>query len=144
MRSSLALAVLAAVACRYEGSVPIQDNSMVDGSLAYEASSLAGKPLIRGRLNIDILPDSTIVGTWTANWAPGADTTVEVGDQVGSGTLRGRQTAEGGYIDLNPGYADNNVILLPTATDRGFTGTWYWSTMTGPRTEGRFTALRDR
>jgi hypothetical protein len=143
MRSSLAFAVLTLVACRYEGPQPIQDNSMVDGSLAYEASSLAGKPLIRGRLNIDILPDSSIVGTWTADWAPGADRTVEVGDQIGRGTLRGRQTAEGGYIVLNPGYADNNVILLPTATDRGFTGTWYWSTNAGPRTQGRFTALRN-
>jgi hypothetical protein len=116
----------------------------VDGSLAYEATSAAGKPLIRGRLNIELLADSSIVGSWTADWAPGADRTAEVGDQIGSGTLRGRQTAEGGYIDLNPGYADNNVILFPTATDRGFAGTWYWSTIAGPRTEGRFTALRDR
>ena len=143
MRTSLAFAVLAVVACRYEGPVPIQDNSLVDGSLVYEALSPAGRLLVRGRLNIEILPDSSIVGTWTADWAPGADTTVEVGDQIGTGTLRGRQTAEGGYIDMNPGYADNNVILLPTATDRGFTGTWYWSTIAGPRTQGRFTALRD-
>ena len=143
MRTSVFLAILAVCACQTEGPESVQDRGMVDGSLRYEATSLAGRPLIRGRLNIDILPDSSIVGTWTADWAPGADRTVEVGDQIGSGTLQGRQTAEGGYIDLNPGYADNNVILHPTPADRGFTGTWYWSTIAGPRTLGRFTALPD-
>ena len=137
------LVILAVGACSTDGSNSAPDGVIVAGSLRYQATTLAGEPLVRGRMSIDVLPDSAIVGTWSAEWAPGADRTVEVGDQIGNGTLVGRQTEEGAYIDLNPGYADNNVILLPIRTEGGFTGTWYWSTITGPRTQGKFTALRD-
>ena len=137
------LVVLSVGACSTDESHSMPEGVIVAGSLSYQATTLAGEPLIRGRMTIDVRPDSTIVGTWSAGWAPGADRTVEVGDQIGTGTLVGRQMEDGAYIDLNPGYADNNVILLPVRTDRGFTGTWYWSTIAGPRTYGKFTALRD-
>lgn len=143
MRPILAVvAVLTIGACNTGESDAIAERVIVAG-LRYEATTLGGEPLIRGRMRIDVLPDSTIVGTWSAEWAPGADTTVQVGDQIGSGSLRGKQTEAGTYIDLNPGYADNNVILQPVPVERGFTGTWYWSSIAGPQTYGRFTALRD-
>jgi hypothetical protein len=144
MRNSLyILAGFAVSACGAEGQHPITAESLVDGSLRYQVTTQAGAPLLTGRLVIDILEDSTIVGTWSTHWVSGADTTVEVGDQVGSGTLAGRQTEDGAHIDLNPGYADNNVILLAAPAEKGFAGTWYWSTIAGPRTGGRFTAVRD-
>jgi hypothetical protein len=86
---------------------------------------------------LDFLPDSTVTGTWSTEWAPGADTTVQVGAQIGHGTLLGRQTEDGAYLDLNPGNADNNVTVLLFRTDGGFRGTWSWITITGPRTGGR-------
>jgi len=50
---------------------------------------------------------------------------------------------DGAYIALNPGYADNNVILLSIRTDRGFTGTWHWSHHHRTTDYGEDTALRD-
>ena len=137
------VAALLAGACSTERSHAVPEGMIVAGNLRYEATTLSGGPLVRGRMEIDVLPDSSIVGTWSAHWAPGADTTIQVGGQIGSGSLRGKQTESGSYIDLNPGYADNNVILLPVPAEGGFTGTWYWSSIAGPQTYGRFTALRD-
>lgn len=143
MRLSLCILALAAAGCGSAGLDPTPSRSTGAGQLRYEARTLDGALLLTGRISIEILADSTIVGEWAVQWAPGADTTVEVGDQIGSGTLAGQQGENGTYIDLNPGYNDNNVILLPIPADRGFTGTWYWSTIAGPRTYGKFTALRE-
>ena len=71
----------------------------------------------------------------------GADTTAQVGPQVGHGTLSGRQIADGGVqLDLNPFYADNNVFLSATVGVTGLSGVWSWSGFAGPIANGRFQA----
>lgn len=142
-RALLYLGSLAVAACRSETANPVPEGMTVAGSLRYEATTLTGEPLLTGCMDITVLPDSTIQGTWSTQWAAGADTMVEVGDQVGSGRLSGRLTEAGAHIDLNPGYADNNVILLAAPAGNGFAGTWEWSTFAGPRSRGRFSAVRD-
>jgi hypothetical protein len=144
MRASFLAALgLGLAACGTEASspTPLPSAKRSDsGSLYYVATTPSGEPLLTGQLNITILADSTIVGTWSIQWAPGADRTIEVGDQIGLGTLEGRQSDGRLSISLNPGYRDNNVDLLGIPDGKGFSGTWVWSTFAGPRTQGRFSA----
>lgn len=144
MRSTLfVIACAALVGCGHQASSPEPEFAIVAGSLEYRATTLAGEPLVTGWLNIEVVDDSIIVGTWLADWAPGADTAFPVGAQVGSGTLAGKQSEGRVAIDLNPGHADNNVILVATTSETGIAGTWTWSGIAGPQSGGRFSALPD-
>ena len=141
--TALMIASLAVAACAVETTDPITPRLLRSGSLRYEATTMDGQSLLLGQLTLEIHADSTILGTWTIQWAPGADTTVEVGDQIGSGMLSGRQSENQASIDLNPGFADNNVVLVAPSVNQELAGTWYWSTIAGSRTQGLFTAVPD-
>ena len=57
-----------------------------------------------------------------------------------NGTYRGSVGGDGNIsIDLNPGTADNNVILSSSKADAGLKGQWYHSTFVGRRAKGSFT-----
>ncbi len=106
----------------------------------YLGRSAAGVPVLTGRIELAFPDDSTVTGTWAIGWIPGADTTLEVGPQVGSGTLVGRRMGDSLLIEMNPNWADNNVALKAFSTADGYTGHWTWSAFDGPRSGGSFTA----
>jgi hypothetical protein len=111
------------------------------GEVHYSAMSARGTPLLVGSLRLLAHDDSSVTGTWVINWVAGADTTTPVGPQVGSGTLSGRQYGDGSVaLNLNPLYADNNVVLSAAVTTAGLSGQWTWSGIAGPITNGRFSA----
>lgn len=113
------------------------------GLFQYRAYDESGRALLVGTVTLAVATDSTLTGSWDIRWAPGADTTTIVGPQVGTGTLAGRSGAEHGTIDLNPGWADNNVYLLMDQTDEGLlAGEWQHSTLLGPVAQGRFKLQR--
>lgn len=113
------------------------------GLFEYRASDERGRALLVGTVTLAVGTDSTLTGTWDIRWVSGADTTAIVGPQVGTGTLAGRSGAEHGTIDLNPGWADNNVYLLIGQTNEGLlAGEWQHSTFVGPVAQGRFTLQR--
>lgn len=114
----------------------------LNGSFAYSAFDATGQPLLVGSLTIEAAPDSTLSGTWSIHWAPGADTTATIGPQVGTGTLAGRSGSDGVFVDLNPGWADNNVFLMGGAAPGILAGEWQHSTILGPVAQGRFTLRR--
>ncbi|HQR18373.1 MAG TPA: hypothetical protein PK948_08370 [Gemmatimonadales bacterium] len=114
-----------------------------DGTLAYRAVTTTGLPLLEGRLTLRYLTDSTVEGTWTIRWSPGADPTLPVGPQVGAGTLTGTRSGSTLVLELNPEAADNNVGLVGEAVAGSLRGRWIWTTFTGPRATGRFTAAPD-
>jgi len=121
--------------------------SLRPGELAYRASTAAGQPLVEGRLELVVTDDTIITGTWHIGWAPGADTTLQVGPQFGDGQLLGRRIGDRFAIGLNEvgpqAYNDNNVYLLATPTNAGWRGEWVWSTIAGPAASGPFSALRE-
>ncbi|MGE0354779.1 MAG: hypothetical protein AB7Q69_16320, partial [Gemmatimonadales bacterium] len=143
-----------AVACHAPGEPRANQvvGQIQTGRYQYTAYSAAGVPLLEGWLDIRQLrepvgPDDTtdaggaccdwvIEGSWSITWVPGADTTEEVGPQVGSGTLRGAYTPEGLILDLTPLYADNNVGVFGRWSASGMDGRWDWDTFTGPRAGG--------
>ncbi|MEO8635709.1 MAG: hypothetical protein ABI587_10580 [Gemmatimonadales bacterium] len=108
----------------------------------YTARSAAGQSLLTGRLQLAFPDDSTVTGTWTIAWVPGADTTMEVGPQVGAGILTGSRSGDTLRLQLNPNMADNNVGLRAVRTAEGYAGEWEWVAFTGPRSGGSFVAGR--
>lgn len=132
------------------------------GSYRYVTTTAAGEPLLEGTLTIvfgdDTIPDEdsdqggacchwTISGTWESRWIPGADSTLDIGPQVGSGELRGAilhgEEQEGRLLlDLNPYFADNNTGFNAARVGDRLVGTWSWTAFDGPRTSGGFTAVR--
>jgi len=103
------------------------------GAYSYVARSVL-TPVVTGTVTLLVDEDSAVTGSWELRRVPGSDTTIQVGPQLGSGTLSGRLNASGMVaVDLNPGWADNNVFLALSGTARDLlTGTWDHSTIIGP------------
>jgi len=109
-----------------------------DPSGAYSYLARIGiAPVVQGTLTLVVAADSSVTGTWELARVPGSDTTIAVGPQLGRGTLRGQLAPTGVWVDLNPGWADNNVFLslLANASDR-LSGTWDHSTLLGSVSRG--------
>ena len=139
MRSLSLVAGMVLLACDAAVERP---SALHAGALVYRATTLQGAPLLAGSLDLSYPDDSSVTGTWSITWDQGADTSVPVGPQIGSGTLTGHRAGDSVYLDLSPAYADNNAMLLAQATLNGLTGRWQWSTIAGPQAEGLFTAAR--
>jgi hypothetical protein len=153
----------ALVACSAATDPVIQSaTKMRAGTYRYTAMTPDGRPVLEGTLTFsfaeDTIPDETtdegggcchwtITGHWAIDWIAGADTTLDVGPQVGVGDLRGgilHGEQEGKlFIDLSPGWADYNAGLLAVREGDRLTGEWGWTAFDGPRTSGPFLAVRD-
>lgn len=139
MRRAVGLIALLA-ACTASPSTPPPEN---DGTFQYSATNGAGKTLLVGKLVLVFTNDSVITGTWQLAPAPGVQASEIPGSQVGSGSLRGRRVDGKIVLDLNPGFADNNVTLEASSARSGYTGTWSWSSFAGPQAGGSFKAVRE-
>ena len=131
------LTVVAALMACGDSSLPLATLSSADGdpSGAYAYLARSGiTPVVSGTVTLRVDADSVVTGTWELQRVPISDTTIQVGPQLGSGTLAGRLNASGIVaVDLNPGWADNNVYLvLGGYTPYRLTGTWDHSTLIGP------------
>lgn len=106
--------------------------------IAYYGKSL--RVCAEGTIEFTIEPDSSLTGTWTIKAADGF-TQNEIGPQVGSGKLSGSIKNHQFYVNLNPGWSDNNVTLNAYYGDE-IRGGWYWSTFAGAKSSGGFTLKR--
>jgi hypothetical protein len=122
---------------------PVDPTALRTVGYHYSARSATGQPLLSGHLELGFPDDSTLRGTWVIAWVPGADTTIAVGPQVGSGDLVGSRRGDTLLVQLNPTNADNNVDLQAVVGADGYAGRWEWITITGPRTAGTFVAAPD-
>lgn len=106
-----------------------------DPSGAYSYLARSGViPVVTGTMTLRVDEDSTVTGSWELRRVPGSGTTIEVGPQLGTGTLAGRLKASGMVaVDLNPGWADYNVYLvLEGESFHALMGNWTLSTLIGP------------
>lgn len=120
-----------------------------DGTFHYQGFDSTGALLIEGTLFLDFqetndpAQPTRITGSWDLALKKEAD---KVGPQVGEGDLEGSIDADGNlFIQLNPGWADNNVGLGGAFThDRfgDFAGRWDYTTFIGPTNGGTFKAER--
>jgi hypothetical protein len=118
----------------------------LSGVYVYHATDSAGTLLLTGTLQMVFQDDSSVTGSWGIEREPDAGGDSEVGPQIGEGTLQGRLSAEGLVLDLNPGSADNNVLLIGALVrDAGapkLAGDWRYSAFAGEVAAGHFTATR--
>jgi hypothetical protein len=98
-------------------------------------------PLLQGVLHITVVDSSQFTGTWEMHWAPGADSSLAGGLQVGSGVLHGDFTVDG-YVgfDLSQGDSIGRVRVRAVPDATGWHGRWGYFGAAGPRSGGAFAA----
>jgi hypothetical protein len=110
-------------------------------SYSYRGYNSKGVLVIVGSMTLAMSDSSTVRGTWKLDCIAQGE---KVGPQTGSGTLAGIIREAGVMVNLNPGWADNNVYLTGSFDKDRFIGTWMWSTYVGPTSQGTFEALKSQ
>jgi hypothetical protein len=106
---------------------------------SYRGYNSKGALVVVGSVTLAVTGGSILGGTWALECiVPGEN----VGPQTGSGTLAGTIQGAKANLDLNPGWADNNVFLSGTFETDRFIGSWTWSTFAGPTSAGTFEAVK--
>jgi hypothetical protein len=107
----------------------------------YRGFDAKGSLVVAGTMSMTATDTTSVSGTWAFE---GVSLVDKIGPQVGSGRLVGNIQQTTISINLNPGWADNNVLLFGTIGSRRITGRWTWVTFAGPTTEGTFEAIKGR
>ena len=110
-------------------------------SYSYSGYNSKGVLVVLGSITLAVTDSQVVSGTWRLECIAQGE---KVGPQTGSGTLKGSIQDSRVALNLNPGWADNNVFLSGTFDKDRFSGTWMWSTFVGSTSEGRFEALKIR
>ena len=111
-----------------------------NSNVTYKYTAFFAKSLVicaSGFMEMIIDTDSTITGSWDISAADGFSEK-EIGPQIGTGKLVGSIKAGKIFINLNPGWADNNIYLNADYFIDQFEGSWLWSTFIGPSASGSF------
>jgi len=109
-------------------------------SYTYCAFDTSGTEVVRGVMLIVIDDSSRITGLWDLHRTDTGATMI--GPQVGRGSLVGVREGKSVWMNLNPQYADNNVMLFGAITRAGIYGTWEYIGFPGVMNRGAFRALR--
>jgi hypothetical protein len=128
--TAAAIILLLGTGCRDHPTAP----GDIAGLYRYTAYNAGDSVVVVGTITLNNSDSTRLTGRWALIAVNGS---VDVGPQTGTGTLSG-STAAGVSIDLNPGWADNNVFLDGAFAGGVITGTWRWSTFAGVAAEGRF------
>jgi hypothetical protein len=119
------------------------DSPAYVGCYSYSGYDEGGSLVVTGRLCLSVITDAMTHtgGTWKFDLA--GDTSERLGPQIGSGSLEGQSTGNRIWLNLNPGWADNNVFLLGDYKDGTYKGAWDYSGIMGTISKGTFTAVKD-
>ena len=101
----------------------------------------AGAVVATGHLRLpDRLPPvgQSFEGTWQLASAGGVFPTGAATSGTYTGVVHGRDVS----IDLNPGVADNKVVLSGSVANGALTGRWRYETFAGRKDKGTFTVGR--
>jgi len=109
-------------------------------SYTYCAFDTFGTALVRGVMFLAIDDSDRVTGLWDLRRIGTGPTMI--GPQVGTGRLEGFREGATIWMNLNPQYADNNVMLFGTIRGSGIYGTWEYIGFPGVLSRGRFRALR--
>ena len=117
------------------------------GAYFYQAFDTTGTAVIEGWLRLDLgKPENNVSylavsGKWQLSKIGDPE---NIGPQLGDGKLQGTIEKNKIWLDLNPGWADNNVFLNGTIAKNQIEGFWNYSTFVGSVNGGQFTAVRLR
>lgn len=112
----------------------------LSGTYDYTGYNADDVVIISGILQLDLSDSANVKGTWQLNQVGEESNT---GPQVGAGNLEGGFNNDLLMLDLNPGWADNNVFLIGRFEDNTFSGTWEYSGFAGVINQGNFTAAKE-
>lgn len=107
------------------------------GAYVYTGSAESGAVVIQGWLTLDTHDPARVTGSWHLEAVANIP---NLGPQTGDGRLDGHADGNVLVVDLNPGFADNNVVLDGRLGDGTFDGRWTYSGLAGPINSGTFTA----
>ena len=114
-------------------------SSTPDGAFEYQSFDTSGTQIISGWIDIDLADTNNIQGNWKLSKIGDPP---NIGHQVGEGSLDGSIKNKNIYINLNPGIADDNVILNGILKNKTIEGHWYYSTFVGAINGGNFKAVK--
>lgn len=132
----LFLAALTILSCK---SPTESFTKQIEGTYNYTAYDNNNQLVVTGTLIITQSDSTTIQGSWQLIIANNAQKT---GPQDGSGSLTGTIKKDSVYINLNPNFVDNNVLLHGGLNSFGFGGEWQWIGFAGKLNGGSFSAIR--
>jgi hypothetical protein len=135
-----AFGLSAGAGCKDEGTGPDCRLLVVPaGAYFYSAFDNDGQTLVEGWFTLEFSDSSKVTGEWHFNARTDQK---DIGRQVGDGKLSGSFADTLLWVDLNPGWIDNNVILHGTLDDGVYRGGWDWVTFIGVTSHGSFEAVR--
>ncbi len=109
-------------------------------SFQYKAFDTSGILLVSGWFTVDITDSAHVSGDWHFQLVGNMQNT---GPQYGDGELSGSFNEGSLWINLNPRYVDNNVLLRGEYTTNNYNGTWSWSGFPGILNRSSFQAVKD-
>ena len=121
---------------------------MPKDAFQYQAFDSTGTIVVDGwlifKVNHSIPPDEEvnylpISGEWHFSKIGNP---VNIGNQTGDGNLNGTIEEDQIWINLNPGIADDNVVLNGKINGRIIKGHWYYSIFVGAINGGSFKAVK--
>jgi hypothetical protein len=104
---------------------------------SYTAYDSTGHPVVTGWIKIEISDSNRVEGSW---YLTKIRSSVKTTHATGDGKLEGVIENNGISLDLNPGWRDNNTVLVGKFEDNKITGKWAWISFIGITEEGTFVA----
>ena len=114
------------------------------GAYRYSGFDSTHTAIVSGWLLFENEDSTQLSGEWSLDAIgspPG------IGPQIGTGMMTGGNDNGNIWINLNPGWVDNNVFLSGTFEDDGvnkrFRGKWNWSGFPGVLNHGTFSSIKE-
>ena len=107
----------------------------------YKGFDTNGTLVVEGVLSLSINNTNRVEGDWKLHEVK-PENTKNLGSQIGSGKLAGQINESKINLDLNPGQADDNVLLSGEVTTTNISGTWGYYGYAGKIVGGKFEAVK--
>jgi hypothetical protein len=107
----------------------------------YKGFDTNGTLLVEGNLTFNLVATNEVRGRWNLR-AVIPDVSKTLGPQTGSGAFNGHIDGININLNLNPDWADNNVILDGRITATNISGAWGFYGFAGQISGGKFEAVK--
>jgi hypothetical protein len=107
----------------------------------YKGFDTNGNLVVEGVLNLTVGATNRVQGDWRLQEVKPSKLK-KLGPQTGSGKVEGEIKQDRINLDLNPGWADNNIILNGRVTTTNILGTWGYYGFAGELAGGKFEAVK--
>jgi hypothetical protein len=112
----------------------------IETTYLYKGFDSNGVLAVEGVLNLGISTNH-VNGNWKLERVKRSEVK-NLGPQIGSGKLTGDIAAGKINLNLNPGWADNNVMLSGTLAKTNISGKWGYYGFAGQMAGGKFEAVK--